>query len=81
MRRQTGIKGLEAAAFIDTGAVKSHNAALIEHLSGWGVGLRYNLDNSWHAQLDYARKINAQRDRVEPRDHSGHMWFQLYKMF
>lgn len=81
VRRQTGIKGLEAAAFIDTGAVKSHNAALIEHLSGWGVGLRYNLDNSWHAQLDYARKINAQRDRVEPRDHSGHMWFQLYKMF
>ena len=81
VRRQTGIKGLEAAAFIDTGAVKSHNAALIEHLSGWGVGLRYNLDNSWHAQLDYARKINAQKDRVEPRDHSGHMWFQLYKMF
>ena len=81
VRRQTGIKGLEAAAFIDTGAVKSHNAALIEHLSGWGVGLRYNLDNSWHAQLDYARKINAQRDKVEPRDHSGHMWFQLYKMF
>ena len=80
VRRQTGIKGLEAAAFIDTGAVKSHNA-LIEHLSGWGVGLRYNLDNSWHAQLDYARKINAQKDRVEPRDHSGHMWFQLYKMF
>lgn len=81
VRRQTGIKGLEAAAFIDTGAVKSHNAALIEHLSGWGVGMRYNLDNSWHAQLDYARKINAQKDRVEPRDHSGHMWFQLYKMF
>lgn len=81
VRRQTGIKGLEAAAFIDTGAVKSHKAALIEHLSGWGVGLRYNLDNSWHAQLDYARKINAQKDRVEPRDHSGHMWFQLYKMF
>ena len=81
VRRQTGIKGLEAAAFIDTGAVKLHNAALIEHLSGWGVGLRYNLDNSWHAQLDYARKINAQRDKVEPRDHSGHMWFQLYKMF
>lgn len=81
VRRQTGIKGLEAAAFIDTGAVKSHNAAPIEHLSGWGVGLRYNLDNSWHAQLDYARKINAQKDRVEPRDHSGHMWFQLYKMF
>ena len=81
VRRQTGIKGLEAAAFIDTGAVKSHNPAPIEHLSGWGVGLRYNLDNSWHAQLDYARKINAQRDRVEPRDHSGHMWFQLYKMF
>lgn len=81
VRRQTGIKGLEAAAFIDTGAVKSHNYGLIKHLSGWGVGLRYNLDNSWHAQLDYARKINAQRDRVEPRDHSGHMWFQLYKMF
>lgn len=85
VRRQTGIKGLEAAAFIDTGAVKSHvkshNNGIIEHLSSWGVGLRYNLDNSWHAQLDYARKINAQRDRVEPRDHSGHMWFQLYRMF
>ena len=71
------VRRLEAAAFIDTGAVKSHNAALIEHLSGWGVGLRYNLDNSWHAQLDYARKINAQRDRVEPRDHSGHNGVQI----
>ena len=85
VRRDLGIKGLAAAVFVDTGAVKTHASSgaqsSIEHLSGYGVGLRYNLDNDWHAQLDYARKINAQRDRVTPRDHDGRLWFQVYKMF
>lgn len=81
VRRQTGFKGLEAAMFIDAGAAKEHKAETIDHLAGWGVGLRYNLENDWHAQLDYARKINARPDRVTPRDHDGRMWMQVYKMF
>lgn len=81
VRRQTGLKGLEAAAFVDVGAAKQHEDDEIEHLAGWGVGLRYNLDNDWHAQLDYARKINARADRVEPENHNGRLWLQVYKMF
>lgn len=81
IRRQTGYKGLEAALFADAGAAKEHDTDTMEHLAGWGVGLRYNLENDWHAQLDYAWKINARPDRVEPRDHDGRLWFQLYKMF
>ena len=81
VRHATGIKGLEAAAFIDAGAAKQHEADVIDHLAGWGVGLRYNLDNAWHAQVDYARKINARTDRSEPNDHDGRWWLQVYKMF
>lgn len=81
VRRAAGLKGLEAAAFLDVGAAKQHGVDTMDHLAGWGVGLRYNLENDWHAQLDYARKINARTDRVEPEDHNGRLWLQVYKMF
>lgn len=82
IRRQTGLKGLEAAVFTDVGAAKQRDRVDgWDHLAGWGVGLRYNMENDWHAQLDYARKINARPDRVERDDHDGRLWFQIYKLF
>lgn len=81
VRYQTDVPGLELAAFIDTGAVKSKYDGSMEHLSGWGLGLRYAKDNDWFAQLDYARKIDGRKDAVEPRDHDDRWWFQMYKMF
>ena len=82
IRRQTGIEGLEAAAFIDAGYVNNKaNDFATEHLYGWGLGLRYSLPNDWHAQLDWARKIDGRRDLSEPTDHDDRIWFQLYKMF
>lgn len=81
VRRATGIPGLEVAAFVDMGAVKNKFDGTMDHLAGWGVGLRYGKQGDWYAQLDYARKIDARPDRIEPDDHSGRLWFQLYKMF
>lgn len=81
VRYQTDVPGLELAAFIDTGAAKGKEGGDMEHLSGWGLGLRYAKDNDWFAQLDYARKIKGRADLVEPRDHDDRWWFQMYKMF
>lgn len=81
VRCKTDIEGLEAAAFIDTGYAENKAAKYSEHLSGWGLGLRYAKPNDWYAQLDWSRKINAREDWVEPDDHSGRWWFQMYKMF
>lgn len=81
IRRATGIEGLEAAVFIDSGAVKNKFDGTMDHLAGWGVGLRYAKPGDWYAQLDYARKIDARPDRIERDDHDGRLWFQLYKMF
>lgn len=82
IRRQTGIKNLEAAVFIDTAGAKlrSSNPAW-DHLSGWGVGLRYQKPDDWNIQLDYAWKIHARDDRTEPDNHNGRLWLQVYKMF
>lgn len=81
IRRATSIEGLEAAVFIDSGAAKNKYSGELDHLAGWGVGLRYAKPGDWYAQLDYARKIDARPDRVERDDHDGRLWFQLYKMF
>ncbi len=81
VRRSTGVEGLEAAVFLDAGYANDRAFQRSEHLYGWGVGLRYAMQNDWYAQLDYARKINARPDRSEPEDHDGRVWFQLYKMF
>lgn len=81
VRRQTGIEGLEVAAFIDTGYADNKDANYSEHLSGWGLGLRYSKENDWHVQLDWARKINGREDWSEPNDHDDRVWFQVYKMF
>ena len=75
IRRQTGIKNLEAAVFIDTAGakVRSSNPAC--------VGLRYQKPDDWNVQLDYAWKINGRDDRTEPNTHDGRLWLQVYKMF
>ena len=81
IRRQTGVEGLEAAAFIDEGYGNNKEAGYSEHLSGWGLGLRYSKPNDWYVQLDWARKIDGRRDWSEPTDHDDRWWFQVYKMF
>lgn len=81
LRRETGIPGLEAAAFVDTGYVNNKWAHFSEHLSGWGLGLRYQLDGSWYGQVDWARKIDGRPDSGEPTNHNDRWWFAAYKMF
>lgn len=81
IRCKTDEPGLEAAAFIDVGAAGLKGSDYIDHIAGWGLGLRYAQGNDWYAQLDWARKIDSRRDLVESDDHSGRWWFQLYKMF
>ncbi len=81
VRVKTDEPGLEVAAFIDTAGAKDKEMNSWDHLAGWGLGLRYAKDNDWYAQLDWARKIDARNDRVEPKDHDGRWWFQVYKMF
>lgn len=81
LRRETGIPGLEAAAFVDTGYVNNKWAHFSEHLSGWGLGLRYQLDGSWYGQVDWVRKIDGRPDSGEPTDHNDRWWFAAYKMF
>ena len=82
IRRQTGIKNLEAAVFVDTAGAKLRGSAPAwDHLSGWGVGLRYQKPDDWNVQLDYAWKIHARDDRTEPNNHDGRLWLQVYKMF
>ncbi len=81
IRCKTDIPGLEAAAFIDVGAAGNKAADQLDHIAGWGLGLRYAKGNDWYAQLDWARKIDGRRDLVESDDHSGRWWFQLYKMY
>lgn len=80
IRWQTGQPGLELAAFIDTGAAKERGGTM-DHLSGWGLGLRYEVNNDWYGRLDWARKINGRPDRSEPSDHDDRIWFQVYRMF
>ncbi len=83
VRMKTDVEGLEVAAFIDAGGVnnKAYKNDSWDHLAGWGLGLRYAKENDWYAQLDWARKIDGRTDRVEPKDHDGRWWFQVYKMF
>ena len=82
IRRQTGIKNLEAAAFMDTSGAKLRGSdSSWDHLSGWGLGLHYQKDNDWDIQLDYAWKIHARDDRTEPGNCNGRLWLQVYKMF
>lgn len=82
LRRKTDVEGLEAAAFIDVGEVKRFKSGS-EHrsLAGWGLGLRYSRPNDWHAQLDYAWKINGKDNISEDHNHDSRLWFQIYKMF
>ena len=81
LRYALGVPGLELAAFIDVGAAKDLQADEIDHLAGWGLGLRYSKPNDWYAQFDFARKINGRPDRSEPGDDDFRLWFQVYKMF
>ena len=81
LRYALGIPGLELAAFVDVGAAKNLLTDEIDHLAGWGVGLRYSKPNDWYAQFDFARKINGRPDRSEPGDDDCRLWFQVYKMF
>ena len=83
LRRATGIEGLEAAAFIDVGEVNRFKDYGSDHrkLAGWGLGLRYSKPNDWHAQFDYAWKIDGEDYVSEDHNHKGRMWFQIYKMF
>lgn len=81
-RHQLGdVKGLEAAVFWEAADAQIKGAyGSNRTLQGWGVGLRYREDNNWHAQLDYARKINHETD-IDTDNSWGRIWFQLYKMF
>ena len=81
VRSKTDVEGLEVATFLDWGGVKNRAYDQWDHLAGWGLGLRYAKPNDWYAQLDWSKKINAREDLVEPNDHSGRWWFQMYKMF
>lgn len=82
LRRKTDIEGLEVAAFVDVGEVKlSKSYTEHEKLAGCGLGLRYAKPNDWYAQFDYAWKIDGHEYVSEDHDHSGRIWFQLYKMF
>lgn len=84
IRRNFGVKGLEAAVFLE-GADAGIKGDKGNHrtLQGWGLGLRYREDNNWHAQLDYARKFRRETgDAYDSRDSSmGRWWFQVYKMY
>lgn len=82
LRRRTDVEGLEVAAFIDVGEVKRFkDYGDHRNLAGWGLGLRYSKPNDWHAQFDYAWKINGEKNLSEDHNHDGRMWFQIYKMF
>lgn len=81
LRWQTDTPGLELAAFIDVAAGKNLASGETDHISGWGLGVRYTKKNDWHAQFDWARKINGRPDRSEPGDDDYRLWFQLYIMF
>ena len=80
LRYALGIPGLELAAFVDVGAAKNLLTDEIDHLAGWGVGLRYSKPNDWYAQFDFARKINGLPDR-DGGDDDYRLWFQVYKIF
>ena len=81
IRRKTGIPYLEAATFVDTAGAKLRgNTPSWDYLSGWGLGLRYQNDNDWDIQLDYAWKIHARDDRTEPGNRNGRFCLQVYKM-
>ena len=79
---QNGVPGLELAAFIDVGAAKDLATRNndIDHLAGWGLGLRYSKQNDWYAQFDFARKINGRPDS-DGGDDDFRLWFQVYKIF
>ncbi len=81
VRWDTGISGLELAAFIDVGAAKNLATGETDHQAGGGIGLRYAKSEDWYFQLDYAHKIDGREDRSEPGNDDGRIWFQLYKMF
>ena len=81
LRYALGVPGLELAAFVDVGAAKNLASDEIDHLAGWGVGLRYSKPNDWYAQFDFARKINGRPDRTGEGDDDYRLWFQVYKMF
>ena len=82
LRHRTDVEGLEVAAFIDVGEVKRFKSGSDHrNLAGWGLGLRYSKPNDWHAQFDYAWKINGEDNLSEDHNHDGRMWFQIYKMF
>lgn len=87
-RHQIGnVEGLEAAVFVEgaDAATRANSLGITSHrtLKGWGVGLRYRKDNDWHAQLDYARKINRETGDAASSDDTamGRWWLQVYKMF
>lgn len=80
IRRKANDKGLEYALFLDHGVAGLHGGTL-DHLTGAGIGLRYEKPNDWYAQIDYAWKIGGREDRTEPGDRDGRFWIQVYKMF
>lgn len=80
IRRATGIKYLEAAAFIDYGGAKNRLNRQWTHEAGWGLGLRYQKDKDWNISLDWAKKIDGHRDGSEPNNHDSRWWLQIYKM-
>ena len=81
IRREIGVPGLEAALFVDAGAVWDRYRAKCEHLYGWGIGLRYQKRNDWSIALDYAWKMAPRNDITEPGNRSGRFWMRIYKMF
>lgn len=84
IRRNFGIKDLEAAIFLEGAEAHVKGAAGQNRtLLGWGVGLRYNKDNDWHMQLDYGRKIKPETDEASLKDDKslGRWWYQVYKMY
>ena len=79
-RYETGLEGLELAAFVDVGAAKNRVTDKLDHLADAGVGLRYAKKDDWYAHLDFAHKIDGRDDRSEPGDNDYRVWFQVYKM-
>lgn len=73
-------------AFLDGGSVQMNRrptASTGENhrsLYGAGVGVNWSQEDNWAGRLHYAWKLGSE-DAVSDRDHSGRLWFQLYRFF
>ena len=77
LRYKTGDPRWTLAAYLDSGRVRlAKSEGDYRTLTGCGLGLEYSAGADSFFRLDYAWKINAQRDVSEDKNDSGHFWFQ-----